>query len=106
MFDVTAVTAKTFSQRASELFVLTIFTVFNAHAFADIVLGRLGSVISPIAKPSTVAVGEGIDTYLKKINAAGGLNGQKISVVFRDDEFKPDKSIAAAQALIEQQVKN
>ena len=97
-----AVTGKARLRVVHQWCVLTMLVAVSSHAYADIVLGRLGSVISPIAKPSTVAVGEGIDTYLKKVNAAGGVNGQKISVVFRDDEFKPDKSLAAAQALIEQ----
>lgn len=96
------VSAKTLALVANKFLVPSIFMAFASQAFAEIVIGRLGSVISPIAKPSTVAVGEGLDTYLKKINAAGGVNGQKVRVVFRDDEFKPDKSLAAAQLLIEE----
>jgi len=72
----------------------------NATA-ADLLIGRLGSLVSPIASPTTVSAAEGFDLYVKRINDAGGVGGQKLKVVFRDDEFKPDLVLAGARELIE-----
>ena len=71
----------------------------NAVA-ADLLIGRLGSLKSPIASPTTIAAAEGFDLYIKRINDAGGVNGQKVRVVFRDDEFKPPMVITSAAELI------
>lgn len=70
-------------------------------ASAELLIGRLGSISSPIAAPSTAAAAEGFDLYIKRINDAGGVNGQKIRVVFRDDEFKPPMVVTSATELIE-----
>ena len=72
----------------------------NAAA-AELLIGRLGSLKSPISSPSTVAAAEGFDLYIKRINDAGGVNGQKVKVVFRDDEFKPPMVVTSATELIE-----
>ena len=76
------------------------FASFNVAA-GELLIGRLGSVKSPIASPSTIAVSEGFDLYIKRINDAGGVNGQKFRVVFRDDEFKPPMVVSSAVDLIE-----
>ena len=73
----------------------------NASLHAELLIGRTGSLKSPISTPTTIAVGAGFDMYVKKINQLGGVNGQKIRVVFRDDEFKPDLTLAAAKDLVE-----
>ena len=73
---------------------------FNAAA-AELLIGRLGSLKSPISSPTTLAASEGFDLYIKRINDAGGVNGQKIKVVFRDDEFKPPMVVTSAAELIE-----
>lgn len=72
----------------------------NATA-ADLLIGRLGSLKSPISAPTTLSAAEGFDLYVKRVNEAGGLNGQKLRVIFRDDEFSPPKVIESARALIE-----
>ena len=77
-----------------------VFASSNAAA-AELIIGRLGSLKSPISSPSTVAAAEGFDLYIKRINDAGGVNGQKIKVVFRDDEFKPPMVVISAAELIE-----
>ena len=74
----------------------------NANA-AELLIGRIGSLKSPISSPSTLAAAEGFDLYVKRVNDAGGVNGQKLRVVFRDDEFKPPMVIASAVELIEKE---
>ena len=68
---------------------------------SELLIGRLGSLKSPIASPSTIGASEGFDLYLKRINDAGGVNGQKLRVIFRDDEFKPAAVVTSARELIE-----
>ena len=70
-------------------------------AAADLLIGRLGSLKSPIASPTTVAAAEGFDLYIKRVNDAGGVNGQKVVVIFHDDEFKPPLVVKGATELIE-----
>ena len=70
---------------------------------AELLIGRLGSLKSPISSPSTLAAAAGFDLYVKRINDAGGVNGQKLRVVFRDDEFKPPMVLASAIELIEKE---
>lgn len=42
----------------------------------------------------------GMEAYFKTINDAGGVNGTKIELVKKDDEFKPDKSLQAVESLV------
>ena len=44
----------------------------------------------------------GIQAHLTAVNAAGGINGRKITLVTRDDGYEPEKAAAAAKALIEE----
>ena len=44
----------------------------------------------------------GIQAHLAAVNAAGGINGRKITLVTRDDGYEPEKAAAAAKALIEE----
>ena len=77
-------------------------STFSAGA-AELLIGRIGSLKSPISSPSTTAAAEGFDLYLKRVNDAGGINGRKLRVVFRDDEFKPPMVITSANELIEKE---
>lgn len=80
----------------------TIAACWSTPALSQIVVGRLGSLTNPISTPTTVAVGEGFDLMVKKVNSAGGVNGQQIKVVFVDDEFKPELTLKGATKLIEE----
>ncbi len=46
------------------------------------------------------AAKEGVNLALEEINASGGLLGQPVEVVFRDDETSPPKGIVAVRELI------
>src|SRR5438046_8376404 len=45
---------------------------------------------------------DGMMLAVKEINAAGGVNGRKIVVVFEDDGHSPTKALAAVKKLVEQ----
>lgn len=42
----------------------------------------------------------GMEAYFKMINDQGGVNGRKIELVKKDDEFKADKAVQAVESLI------
>lgn len=46
-------------------------------------------------------VKKGIELYLKKINAAGGIHGRKIELVVKDDGYDPKRAVENVQALVE-----
>ncbi len=47
-----------------------------------------------------VAIKQGIELALDKVNAAGGIDGQPISAMFDDTKAMPKEGVAAAQKLI------
>ncbi len=89
----------------SLVLVLTSF----AGVFAD---GTQGATATEI-KVGTVAVQSGVlsfigqpyvagmKAYFDMVNAQGGINGRKIKLIVKDDEFKTDKAITAVEELIE-----
>lgn len=52
----------------------------------------------------TAGLGQGIksgsEAYFKKVNAAGGVNGRKITLVSEDDGYDPPRTAAATEKLI------
>ena len=44
----------------------------------------------------------GIQAYFTAVNASGGINGRKLTLVSRDDGYEPEKAAAAVKALIEE----
>jgi len=43
----------------------------------------------------------GYDLATDEINAAGGVSGRKVRLIYEDDEGKPEKAVSAAQKLIQ-----
>ena len=66
-----------------------------------ITIGAHGPITGPAAY---IGLGgrDGMMLAVKEINAAGGINGRKIAVVFEDDGHSPTKALAAVKKLIEQ----
>jgi len=59
----------------------------------------------PITGPAAyigLAGRDGMLLAIKEINAAGGVNGRKITAVFEDDGHTPTKALAAVKKLVEQ----
>ena len=44
----------------------------------------------------------GIQAHFTAVNAAGGINGRKVTLISRDDGYEPEKAAAAVKALIEE----
>src|SRR5262245_35171419 len=66
-----------------------------------ITIGAHGPITGPAAY---IGLGgrDGMLLAVKEINAAGGVNGRKIVVVFEDDGHSPTKALAAVKKLVEQ----
>ncbi len=64
-------------------------------------IGAFGPITGPAAY---IGLGgrDGANLAVKEINAAGGVNGRKISISFEDDGHSPTKAVAAVKKLIDQ----
>ena len=63
---------------------------------------KLGS-IGPLSGPYAVYGGDcknGIELAVNEINAAGGVNGQKLELIAEDDEGAAEKSVSAYKKLV------
>src|SRR5690349_7755174 len=66
-----------------------------------ITIGAHGPITGPAAYIG-LAGRDGMLLAIKEINAAGGVNGRKITAVFEDDGHTPTKALAAVKKLVEQ----
>ncbi len=66
---------------------------------------KIGAVISETGAvgPYGEKVKNGIELALEEINAAGGINGGVVQVVFEDDASSPDKGLEATIRLIDEE---
>ncbi|MFI5034248.1 MAG: ABC transporter substrate-binding protein [Reyranellales bacterium] len=64
---------------------------------------KLGNT-NPYSGPASSygAIGKTIDTYWKAVNAAGGINGRKITFLSMDDGYSPPKTVEVVRQLVEQ----
>ena len=67
----------------------------------SVTIGAFGPITGPAAYIG-LAGRDGMSLAVKEINAAGGVNGRKINVVFEDDAHSPTRGLAAAKKLVEQ----
>jgi branched-chain amino acid transport system substrate-binding protein len=64
-------------------------------------IGLTGALTGPPASTYAPAV-EALRIYLERVNAAGGINGRKVSLILQDDSAEPSKATANAKKLITQ----
>jgi branched-chain amino acid transport system substrate-binding protein len=65
----------------------------------EIKIGNINPYSGPASAYSTI--GKSIDTYFKKVNAEGGVNGRKINFISYDDGYNPAKAVEQARKLVE-----
>jgi branched-chain amino acid transport system substrate-binding protein len=73
----------------------------GAQAKSPYVLGAVLSLSGPVAA-NGVPTKDGIQVAVEEINAAGGIDGHPIEVLFEDDQSKPDQAVILANKLIAQ----
>ncbi|MGE0061100.1 MAG: ABC transporter substrate-binding protein [Xanthobacteraceae bacterium] len=76
---------------------------FNlAQAQEPIKVGLVAALSGQSAK-SGEAIIRGLSIAISEVNAAGGINGRKLTLVSRDDESNPGKGLLAARELIQRE---
>ena len=76
------------------------FAASSASAWCDIVVGQSIALTGGLAEFGQAVV-RGAKLHLDQVNAAGGINGQKVVVKTLDDNGKADKAAENVRALIE-----
>lgn len=66
----------------------------------DIKVGYSLPLSGPVAGPAAISTA-GYDARIKAYNEAGGLDGQMIEIIYKDDAFAPDKAKANAVDFIQ-----
>ncbi len=79
--------------------VLALTGAAPALAQAPIRIGEINSY-SGIGAPFTLPYRQAVEMAVEEINAAGGVGGRKIEVLFRDDKGQPAEAIKHAQELV------
>jgi branched-chain amino acid transport system substrate-binding protein len=66
-----------------------------------ILIGSYGPITGPAA---FIGLGgrDGASIAIEQINAAGGINGRKLKMIFEDDGFSPAKALTSVKKLVEQ----
>jgi len=67
----------------------------------EVVVGQFAPFSGP-AEQLGKRLNVGIQAYLQSVNAQGGIHGRRLRLVTRDDGYEPDRAVAAAKGLIEQ----
>ena len=65
------------------------------------VIGVTGALTGPPASTNAPPI-EGLRLYVERLNAAGGINGRKITLIVLDDQAEPSKAAANAKRLLTQ----
>ena len=92
---------KTFFKKGFLALAVTSAMGLSSFALADVVIGVAGPHTGPNA-----SFGEqywrGAEQAAADINAAGGINGEKIKLVKADDACEPKQAVAVANRLVDQ----
>jgi ABC-type branched-subunit amino acid transport system substrate-binding protein len=73
--------------------------VVGAPAHADILIGQTADFSGPVAS-GVKETAAGAKLWIDHVNAAGGINGEPITLVSMDDKFEPAIAAANARTLI------
>jgi branched-chain amino acid transport system substrate-binding protein len=87
--------------RAAAVLVLAAALLAAPGARAQILIGQTAGFSGPVAA-GVKEITAGARLHLEAVNAAGGINGQKIELVALDDAFEPKRAAANAEVLIVQ----
>ncbi|OGW40366.1 MAG: hypothetical protein A2Y97_10550 [Nitrospirae bacterium RBG_13_39_12] len=84
----------------------SVFVLFSSSVFAedgvknDQILVGMSTVLSGPASFLGTSFKTGTETYIKKINEEGGVNGRKIKLIAYDDGYEPSKAVPNVNKLI------
>jgi ABC-type branched-subunit amino acid transport system substrate-binding protein len=72
---------------------------FAGQALAEIVIGQVAPLSGPLA-PTGSHIRAGAQLYFDAVNASGGVHGEKIRLVTKDDAYKAIETVRLAKELI------
>lgn len=78
---------------------LTLAGTVAGSALADIVIGQVTPLSGPLA-PTGSHIRAGAQLYFDAVNASGGVHGQKIRLITKDDAYKASETVRLARELI------
>ncbi|MBP6421861.1 MAG: ABC transporter substrate-binding protein, partial [Propionivibrio sp.] len=73
--------------------------IFAGQALAEIVIGQVTPLSGPLA-PTGSHIRAGAQLYFDAVNAKGGVHGEKIRLVTKDDAYKAAETVRLAKELI------
>ncbi len=79
---------------------MAVSLVLPALAEDTIKIGGIGCLTGQYAMYG-IGVRNGIDLYVEELNAAGGIDGKMVEVIWEDDEGDPEKAINAYNKLVQ-----
>jgi ABC-type branched-subunit amino acid transport system substrate-binding protein len=71
------------------------------HAAQDVVFGQVASQTNPASAGNAKGLAMGIQVYFDKVNANGGIAGNKLKLLTLDDSLQGPKMVELTQQLIE-----
>ena len=86
---------------AARFSLVTALFLLAVPAFAQLKIGISGPLAGSNAG-SMLEIVRGAQMYVDAVNQAGGVAGQKVAIVARDDNFEVPKTVAAVKKLIEE----
>ena len=81
------------------LAVVLTFVILKSHRSNDVVIGWIGPLSGEYAAYGK-QVKAGTEVAVAEINAAGGIDGRKLVVIYEDDQLDPKKGVAAFNKLV------
>lgn len=69
----------------------------------DVVVGQLASITNPATRTLAREYHSGIDLAFRHINAAGGVQGRRVVLTLKDDNFDPSLTVSLARELVEKE---
>ncbi|QID17859.1 ABC transporter substrate-binding protein [Nitrogeniibacter mangrovi] len=88
--------------RSVVLGLILMIGVTGPVAAEDIVIGQVAPFTGTLA-PTGIGVRTGIEAYLARVNADGGIHKQRVRLVTRDDAYQIDKTLEQTRALLAEQ---
>ncbi len=83
---------------------MTALVAFSGNAWADVLIGVAGPITGPNAAFGA-QLQKGAEAAVEAINAAGGINGEKIVLTIGDDVSDPKQGISVANKFVADGVK-
>ena len=81
------------------IFLLSIFILWIETSFATVIkIGEINPLSGRFAKQG-IEIHQGIEVALAEANTAGGIDGNKLQLISRDDQSRPDVAISRAEEL-------